>query len=137
MYQYFFSSAGRGNGRGAMPFLRSFALEHEIATFAWIDNASVQFPLSIYATKGVNLLQHVDLRGFLLRQRHRDQLKHELHRRELQRSGFDFHRSGACPEFSGARWERTACATRATNTSVHFQASGASRWRIQFDKHPS
>jgi len=34
-----------------MPFLMSFALEHEIVTFAWIDNASVQFPLNIYATK--------------------------------------------------------------------------------------
>jgi len=30
----------------------SFALEHEIVTFAWINNASVQFPLNIYATKG-------------------------------------------------------------------------------------
>jgi hypothetical protein len=36
-----------------MPFLMSFALEHEIVTFAWIDNASVQFPLNIYATKGL------------------------------------------------------------------------------------
>ena len=35
-----------------MPFLMSFALEHEIVTLAWIDNASVQFPLNIYATKG-------------------------------------------------------------------------------------
>ena len=35
-----------------MPFLMSFALEPEIVTFAWIDNASVQFPLNIYATKG-------------------------------------------------------------------------------------
>src|SRR6266853_6582202 len=52
MYQYCCSSAGRGNGRGAMPFLMSFALEHEIVTLAWIDNASVQFPLNIYATKG-------------------------------------------------------------------------------------
>jgi len=38
-----------------MPFLMSFALEHEIVTFAWIDNASVQFPLNIYATKGVTV----------------------------------------------------------------------------------
>jgi len=30
----------------------SFALEHKIVIFAWIDNASVQFPLNIYATKG-------------------------------------------------------------------------------------
>jgi len=30
----------------------SFALEHEVVTFAWIDNASLQFPLNIYATKG-------------------------------------------------------------------------------------
>src|SRR5437762_14028843 len=52
MYQYCFSSAG--NGRGAMSFLMSFALEPEIVTFAWIDNASVHFPLNIYATKGVN-----------------------------------------------------------------------------------
>src|SRR3989449_409721 len=52
MYQYCFSSAGRGNGRGAMPFLMSFVLEPEIVTLAWIDNASVQFPLNIYATKG-------------------------------------------------------------------------------------
>jgi hypothetical protein len=35
-----------------MPFLMSFALEPEIVTLAWIDNASVQFPLNIYATKG-------------------------------------------------------------------------------------
>jgi len=35
-----------------MSFLMSFALEPEIVTFAWIDNASVQFPLNIYATKG-------------------------------------------------------------------------------------
>src|SRR2546423_14710778 len=52
MYQYCFSGAGRGNGRGAMPFLMSFALEPEIVTIAWIDKASVQFPLTIYATKG-------------------------------------------------------------------------------------
>ncbi len=38
-----------------MPFLMSFALEHEIVTLAWIDNASVQFPLNIYATKGFTL----------------------------------------------------------------------------------
>jgi hypothetical protein len=36
-----------------MPFLMSFGLEPEIVTLAWIDNASVQFPLNIYATKGV------------------------------------------------------------------------------------
>jgi len=30
----------------------SFALEPEIMTLAWIDNASVQFQLTIYATKG-------------------------------------------------------------------------------------
>ena len=54
MYQYCFSSAGRGNGRGAMPFLMSFALEHEIVTLVWIDNAPLQFPLNIYATKGFN-----------------------------------------------------------------------------------
>jgi hypothetical protein len=41
-----------------MPFLMSFALQHEIATFAWIDNASVQFPLNIYATKGFILRRH-------------------------------------------------------------------------------
>jgi hypothetical protein len=35
-----------------MPFLISVALELEIMTLAWIDNASVQFPLYIYATKG-------------------------------------------------------------------------------------
>jgi len=35
-----------------MPVLMSFALEPEIVTFGWIDNASVQFPLNIYATKG-------------------------------------------------------------------------------------
>ena len=52
MYQYWFSSAGRGNERGAMPFLMSFALEPEIVTLAWIDNVPVQFPLNIYATKG-------------------------------------------------------------------------------------
>src|SRR5207245_7913452 len=55
MYQYCFNSAGRGNERGAMPFLMSFALEPEIVTLAWIDNASVQFPLNIYATKGLTL----------------------------------------------------------------------------------
>src|SRR5437867_11522738 len=41
-----------GNGRGAMPFLMSLALEPGIVRMAWIDNASVQFPLNIYATKG-------------------------------------------------------------------------------------
>ncbi len=35
-----------------MPFLMRFALEPEIVTLAWIDNAAVQFPLNIYATKG-------------------------------------------------------------------------------------
>jgi len=35
-----------------MPLLMSFALQYESVTFAWIDNASVQFPLNIYATKG-------------------------------------------------------------------------------------
>ena len=35
-----------------MPFLMSFALEPEIVTLARVDNASVQFPLKIYATKG-------------------------------------------------------------------------------------
>ena len=35
-----------------MSFLMSFALEPEIVTLAWIDNAFVQFPLNIYATKG-------------------------------------------------------------------------------------
>ncbi len=35
-----------------MPFLVSFALEPEIVTMAWIENASVHFPLNIYATKG-------------------------------------------------------------------------------------
>ena len=35
-------------------FFMSFALEHEIVTLAWIDNASVQFPVNIYATKGFN-----------------------------------------------------------------------------------
>src|SRR2546422_11557399 len=52
MYRNCFSSAGRGNGRGAMPFVMSFALEHGIVTLTWIDNVSVQFPLNIYATKG-------------------------------------------------------------------------------------
>src|SRR5205823_6678546 len=46
------NSTASGVGRGAMPFLMSFALEHEIVTLAWIDNASVQFPLKNYATKG-------------------------------------------------------------------------------------
>ena len=44
-----------------MPFLMSFALEPEIVTIAWIDKASVQFPLTIYATKG--LIQRTQ--GFL------------------------------------------------------------------------
>ncbi len=38
-----------------MPLLMSFALQYESVTFAWIDNASVQFPLNIYATKVVSL----------------------------------------------------------------------------------
>src|SRR5437762_6825761 len=59
MYQCCFGSAGRGNGRGAMPFLMSFAPEPEIVTLAWIDNASVQFPLNIYATKGLPRLLRV------------------------------------------------------------------------------
>src|SRR6266699_3833076 len=63
MYQYCLSSAGRGNGRGAMPFLMSFALEPEIVTLVWTDNASVQFPLYIYATKG--LTQRIHFYGVL------------------------------------------------------------------------
>jgi len=47
MNQYCVSSAGRG----AMPFLMSFALEHEIVTLAWIENAFAQFPINIHATK--------------------------------------------------------------------------------------
>ena len=43
-----------------MPYLMSFALEHEIVTFAWIDNASVQFPLNIYATKGLTVRWALD-----------------------------------------------------------------------------
>jgi len=35
-----------------MPLLMSFALQYESVTIAWIDNASVQFPLNIYGTKG-------------------------------------------------------------------------------------
>src|SRR5438045_9522150 len=62
MYQYCFSSAGRGNGRGAMRFLMSFVLEPEIVTLAWIDNASVQFPLNIYATKG-SMVSYLCLSG--------------------------------------------------------------------------
>jgi len=34
-----------------MSLLMSFAPEPEIVTLAWIDNASVQFQLNIYATK--------------------------------------------------------------------------------------
>src|SRR5438034_10681652 len=45
------NSMAVGNGRGAMPFLMSFALQPEIVTLAWVDNASVRFPLNIYATK--------------------------------------------------------------------------------------
>jgi len=41
-----------------MPFLKSFVLEHEIITFAWIANAFVQFPLNFYATKGSTLTLH-------------------------------------------------------------------------------
>src|SRR5438477_11796404 len=33
----------------------SFAMEPEIVTLAWIDSAFVQFPLNIYATKGLAL----------------------------------------------------------------------------------
>ena len=46
------NSMAVGNGRGAMLFLMSFALEPEIMTLAWIDNDSVQFPFNIYATQG-------------------------------------------------------------------------------------
>ena len=42
-------------GEGAMPFLMSFALEPEIVTLAWVDNASVQFLLNIDATQGSTL----------------------------------------------------------------------------------
>ena len=38
-----------------MPFLMSFVLEAQIVTLAWIDNASVQFPPNIHATKGVTV----------------------------------------------------------------------------------
>ncbi len=41
-----------------MPFLMSFALEPEIVTLAWIDNAPVQFPLKIYASEGLNEPPH-------------------------------------------------------------------------------
>jgi hypothetical protein len=61
MYHYSFNSAGRGNGRGAMPFLMSFTLEPEIVTLAWMDNASVQFPLNIYATKESGQLLDADV----------------------------------------------------------------------------
>ena len=43
-----------------MPFLMSFALEPEIVTLAWIDNASVQFTLNIYATKGSSVAANQD-----------------------------------------------------------------------------
>jgi len=46
-----------------MSFLMRFALEHEIVTLAWIDNASVQFPLNIYATKGSTLID-ANLEGY-------------------------------------------------------------------------
>jgi len=46
-----------------MPFPMSFALEPEIVTFAWINKASVQFPLNIYATKGEN--EPVSIRNLL------------------------------------------------------------------------
>ena len=36
-----------------MPLLMSFAPQYESVTLAWADNASVQFPLNIYATKGL------------------------------------------------------------------------------------
>ena len=36
-----------------MPFSMSFAMEPENVTVAWFDNASVQFPPNIYATKGL------------------------------------------------------------------------------------
>ena len=36
-----------------MRFLMSFAQEPGIMKLAWIVNASVQFPLNIYATKGL------------------------------------------------------------------------------------
>ncbi len=38
-----------------MPFLMSLGLEPEIVTLTWIDNASVQIPLKVYATKALNL----------------------------------------------------------------------------------
>jgi len=34
-----------------MPFLMSFALEPEIVTVAWIDNASAQFPLNQHPSR--------------------------------------------------------------------------------------
>jgi len=37
-----------------MPFLMSFVRGPEIVTLAWIDNAYVQFPLNIYATRGTS-----------------------------------------------------------------------------------
>jgi len=41
----------RERERGTAIF-NEYPLEHEIVSFACIDNASVQFPLNIYATKG-------------------------------------------------------------------------------------
>jgi len=37
----------------------SFALEPEIVTSAWIDNASVQFLLNFYATEGITFMRPV------------------------------------------------------------------------------
>jgi len=52
----------------------SFVLEHETVTFAWIDNASVQFPLDIYATKG---FRHQKFPGSLILSGHDgDDAKH-------------------------------------------------------------
>ena len=49
-----------------MSFLMSFALEPEIVTLAWVDNASLRFPLNIYATLGLiraNLASDLGARG--------------------------------------------------------------------------
>jgi len=48
-----------------MPFLMSFALEPEIVTLASIDNASVPFPLSVYATKGFTAMKSEPMPAFL------------------------------------------------------------------------
>ena len=103
-----------------MPFLMSFALEHEIVTFAWIDNASVQFPLNIYATKGLShvnlLIARANEKGWPL---HTSEKIHLVKRR--------FRSTGEMANFL----KTGGCGHPRSNHEILESASRSRPWRIQ------